>query len=45
MLLTIGCDGLLGGKTRAALRQFQGSVGVVPDGFASSSILERLRVR
>jgi lytic murein transglycosylase len=38
-------DGLLGGKTRAALRQFQGSVGLVPDGFASSSILDRLRAR
>src|SRR5712691_6272346 len=35
-------DGLLGGKTRTALRQFQATVGVVPDGFASSSILDRL---
>ena len=38
-------DGRLGGKTRTALRQFQSSVGQVPDGFASASILERLRSR
>src|SRR5262249_37986788 len=38
-------DGLLGGKTRTALRQFQASIGLVADGFASSSILDRLRAR
>jgi membrane-bound lytic murein transglycosylase B len=38
-------DGRLGGKTRNALRQFQASVGAVPDGFASGAILERLRGR
>jgi hypothetical protein len=38
-------DGLLGGRTRNALRQFQSSVGAVPDGFASGSVLERLRGR
>jgi membrane-bound lytic murein transglycosylase B len=38
-------DGRLGGKTREALRKFQVSVGEVPDGFASSTILERLRGR
>ena len=38
-------DGRLGGKTRNALRQFQSTVGQVPDGFASESILERLRGR
>ena len=38
-------DGRLGGKTRNALRQFQSSVGHVPDGFASAAILERLRCR
>ena len=38
-------DGRLGGKTRGALRQFQSSVGQVPDGFASGAILERLRAR
>ena len=38
-------DGRLGGRTRAALRQFQSAVGLVPDGFASGAILERLRAR
>jgi lytic murein transglycosylase len=38
-------DGRLGGKTRDALRQFQSSVGQVPDGFASGAVLEQLRGR
>jgi hypothetical protein len=38
-------DGHLGGKTRAALRGFQAAAGLVPDGFASASLLERLRAR
>ncbi len=38
-------DGRLGPKTRAALRDFQASIGSVPDGFASSSMLDRLRAR
>src|SRR5215813_13934107 len=38
-------DGRLGGRTRNALRQFQSSVGHVPDGFASATVLERLRGR
>jgi membrane-bound lytic murein transglycosylase B len=38
-------DGRLGGKTRSALRQFQASIGEVPDGFASGTMLERLRAR
>jgi lytic murein transglycosylase len=38
-------DGRLGGKTRNALRAFQSSVGHVPDGFASATMLERLRGR
>ena len=38
-------DGRLGGKTRNALRQFQSSVGHVPDGFASAAVLEQLRSR
>jgi membrane-bound lytic murein transglycosylase B len=38
-------DGRLGGKTRSALRNFQSSVGEVPDGFASAAVLERLRSR
>jgi lytic murein transglycosylase len=36
-------DGRLGPKTRAALRDFQAATGQVADGFASASILERLR--
>ena len=38
-------DGRFGPRTRAALRQFQARAGVVPDGFASASVLERLRTR
>jgi lytic murein transglycosylase len=38
-------DGRLGGRTRNALRQFQSSVGQIPDGFASAATLERLRGR
>jgi membrane-bound lytic murein transglycosylase B len=38
-------DGRLGGKTRNALRAFQSAQGQVPDGFASATILERLRGR
>jgi hypothetical protein len=36
-------DGQLGGRTRAALRQFQVSAGLAPDGFASAAMLDRLR--
>jgi lytic murein transglycosylase len=36
-------DGRLGPKTRAAVREFQAKSGAVADGFASSSLLERLR--
>jgi membrane-bound lytic murein transglycosylase B len=32
-------DGVLGRKTRAALRQYQKSKGIVPDGFATASLL------
>jgi lytic murein transglycosylase len=35
--------GRLGPKTRAALRDFQASVGLIPDGFASEAVLARLR--
>jgi len=38
-------DGRLGGRTRSALRAFQSSVGLLPDGFASATVLDRLRVR
>jgi membrane-bound lytic murein transglycosylase B len=36
-------DGRLGGRTREALRRFQAVNGLVPDGFASAAILDRLR--
>lgn len=36
-------DGRLGGRTRAAVRRYQAAVGVAPDGFASESVLARLR--
>jgi lytic murein transglycosylase len=38
-------DGNLGGKTREALRSYQASIGSPADGYASSSVLERLRSR
>jgi len=38
-------DGSLGGKTQEALRSFQASIGAPADGFASSGMLDRLRVR
>ena len=36
-------DGLLGPQTRIAVRNFQASIGQIPDGFASSTVLDRLR--
>lgn len=36
-------DGKFGAGTRAAIRDFQARAGLVPDGFASSKVLERLR--
>jgi membrane-bound lytic murein transglycosylase B len=36
-------DGLIGPRTRLAIRDFQASVGQIPDGFASSDVLDRLR--
>jgi membrane-bound lytic murein transglycosylase B len=36
-------DGLFGPRTRVAIRNFQVATGQVPDGFASSSVLDRLR--
>lgn len=36
-------DGRFGSKTRAAIRDFQAKAGLVPDGFASTAVLERLR--
>ncbi|MES1155077.1 MAG: peptidoglycan-binding domain-containing protein, partial [Pseudorhodoplanes sp.] len=36
-------DGMFGAKTRAAIRDFQAAAGLVPDGFASTAVLARLR--
>jgi peptidoglycan lytic transglycosylase B len=36
-------DGLFGPRTRLAVRDFQASIGQIPDGFASSEVLHRLR--
>jgi hypothetical protein len=38
-------DGQVGGRTRAAIREFQAKLGRVPDGFASAAVLEQLRAR
>jgi lytic murein transglycosylase len=38
-------DGFIGPRTRLAIRDFEASVGAIPDGFASSDVLERLRQR
>ncbi len=38
-------DGQIGPRTRNALRAFQAAAGAVPDGFASASVLDRLRAR
>ncbi len=38
-----GLDGIAGPGTVAAVQAYQGSVGLVPDGYASSEVLERLR--
>ena len=36
-------DGRFGAKTRAAIREFQLRAGLIPDGFASTQVLDRLR--
>ena len=36
-------DGMLGSRTRLAIRDFQARAGLVPDGFASTEVLDRLR--
>lgn len=36
-------NGRLGAKARAAVRDYQASIGLIPDGFASAAILARLR--
>jgi len=36
-------DGIVGAKTRDAVRRFQNQIGEVPDGFVTVALLERLR--
>jgi hypothetical protein len=36
-------DGVLGGKTRIAVRDFQVRAGMLPDGLPSGDVLERMR--
>jgi len=36
-------DGRVGAKTRAAIRDFQIQAGLIPDGYASAAVLDRLR--
>ena len=36
-------DGRIGPRTRIAIRNFQVATGQIPDGFASSHVLDRLR--
>jgi len=38
-------NGRFGAKSRAALRDFQARAGLIPDGFATVAVLERLRGR
>ena len=40
---TGGVDGKIGPKTRAALRAFQGSIGLPADGYADAALLDRIR--
>jgi peptidoglycan hydrolase-like protein with peptidoglycan-binding domain len=36
-------DGIVGSRTIAAVKAFQSSVGLPPDGYASASVLKALR--
>jgi membrane-bound lytic murein transglycosylase B len=38
-------DGRFGAKTRAAVRDFQAKAGLIPDGYASTEVLNRLRTQ
>ena len=40
---TQGADGIIGPNTRAAIRDFQAANGLVPDGYVSAALLEKLR--
>jgi lytic murein transglycosylase len=38
-------NGRIGARSRSAIKRFQASIGLVPDGFASADLLDQLRVR
>jgi membrane-bound lytic murein transglycosylase B len=40
---TDGIDGIVGPNTRRAIRSFQNDKGVVPDGYLSTALLDRVR--
>lgn len=40
---TLGKDGIIGPNTIAAIKAFQGSIGLIPDGYASARILDELK--
>ncbi len=40
---TRGIDGMVGPDTQEAIRRFQRAAGLVPDGYASAALLQRLR--
>ncbi|MGO2580959.1 peptidoglycan-binding domain-containing protein, partial [Halomonas sp.] len=40
-----GADGVMGPNTRQGLRNFQRDQGLIPDGFATQTLLEQLRSR
>ena len=40
---TVKRDGIVGPDTEAAIRRYQAAQGLTPDGFASASLLARLR--
>nr|WP_281501801.1 peptidoglycan-binding domain-containing protein [Aliiroseovarius sp. F20344] len=40
---TQGADGFTGPNTRSALRDYQNHAGLIPDGFATETLLNQLR--
>ncbi|MEM7238124.1 MAG: peptidoglycan-binding domain-containing protein, partial [Pseudomonadota bacterium] len=40
---TKGADGIIGPNSRAAVRAFQQSNGLIPDGYVSGALLDRVR--
>lgn len=42
---TQGVDGIIGPNSRTAVRQFQKSAGLIPDGYVSAALLQQVRQR